>query len=106
MRGKRIGQTAVIFLSQRTEQDDPGYRAAAAAMVALAAEQPGYCGISSVRDTDGLGITISYWADEASARGWRDHPEHRRIREAGRGLWYQHYTVEVATITRDYSWTR
>lgn len=106
MQDERTGQTAVIFVSQRTEDDDLGYHAAAEAMVALAVEQPGYRGIASVRDGGGLGITVSYWADDASARAWRDNPEHRRIREAGRGRWYAHYTIDVATITRGYGWTR
>ncbi|MGN6373944.1 MAG: antibiotic biosynthesis monooxygenase family protein [Sphingomonas sp.] len=96
----------MIFLSQRTGEDDAGYAAAAEAMDALAAAQPGYRGIASVREAGGLGITVSYWADEASARAWRDHPDHRRIRETGRGRWYEHYTVDVAAVTRSYDWAR
>jgi len=106
MQGGRTGQIAVIFASQRTGEDEAGYHAAAAAMVALAAEQPGYRGIASARGDDGFGITVSYWADEASARAWRDHPQHAAIREAGRGRWYAHYSIEVATITRGYDWAR
>lgn len=106
MQGERTGQIAVIFVSQRTGEDEAGYDAAARAMGVLAAEQPGYRGIASVRGGDGLGITVSYWADDASARAWRDHTEHSRIREAGRGRWYASFTIEVATITRDYGWAR
>ena len=51
MRDERLGQTVVIFLSQRTTQGDAGYGAAADAMEALAATQPGYLGIDSVRRT-------------------------------------------------------
>jgi heme-degrading monooxygenase HmoA len=29
-------------------------------MVALASEQPGFLGVESVRDGNGLGITVSY----------------------------------------------
>src|SRR3546814_4335243 len=76
----RAGQTAVIFVSQRTDADADGYDRAAQAMAALAARQPGYRGMDSVRGADGHGITVSYWADEASALAWRDHPEHVPIR--------------------------
>jgi len=106
MTGERAGQIAVIFVSRRNAEDDAGYAGAAAAMGALAAEQPGYCGIVSVRDAEGLGITVSYWADEASAKAWRDNPDHARIRAAGRERWYDSYEVVVAEATRSYDWRR
>ena len=106
MAGERTGEVAVIFVSQRTADDAEGYAAAAAAMDALAAEQPGYRGITSARDADGFGITVSYWADDASAKAWRDHPDHARIRTAGRARWYDRYEVVVAEVTRDYDWRR
>lgn len=73
-------------------------------MDALAAAQPGYCGVESVRGADGVGITVSFWVDAEAALAWRDHPEHRRIREEGRAHWYARYDVVVATVTRDYAW--
>ncbi|RYY44126.1 MAG: antibiotic biosynthesis monooxygenase [Sphingomonadales bacterium] len=101
----RTGQTVVMFISQRTGVDAEGYAVVAAAMDALAAEQPGYRGIDSLSQR-GLGITLSYWADEASAVAWRQHPEHAAIREAGRGRWYDWYRLHVAEIDRSYGWTR
>lgn len=102
----RKGQIAVIFVSVRTGADAQGYAAAATAMEARAALQPGYCGFHSARDEAGFGITVSYWADDASARAWRDDPEHRRIRDAGRDRWYQRYELVVARVERDYDWQR
>ena len=101
----RTGNVAVIFLSHRTGIDEPGYAAASAAMDMLAARQPGYRGVDSVRDADGRGITVSYWVDDAAARAWRDHPQHRAIRDAGRMRWYDRYTVTVARIERAYAWS-
>jgi heme-degrading monooxygenase HmoA len=106
MAGKRTGEVAVIFTSRRTAADDAGYAEAAAAMDALAAAQPGYRGVASVRDADRDGITVSYWADEASAKAWRDHPDHVRIRNAGRDRWYESYEVVVTQVTRDYCWSK
>lgn len=106
MEHPRTGQIAVIFVSQRTGLEAAEYVAAAEAMAQLAAVQPGYAGVDSVRDTDGLGITISYWADEASAMAWRDHPEHARIRDLGRARWYDWYTLDVTRVERGYRWTR
>lgn len=102
----RAGTIAVIFASQRNGADAAGYAAAATAMDALAARQPGYRGVESVRGEDGSGITISYWSDEAAAIAWRDHPDHAAIREAGRARWYDSYRVTVCAVGRDYAWTR
>lgn len=105
-KGSRAGQVAVIFTSRRTDADRAGYEAAAAAMEALAARQPGYRGCDSARGSDGFGITVSYWDDEASAIAWRDHPDHARIRALGRARWYDCHHVVVATVDRSYRWAR
>lgn len=100
----RTGQIAVIFVSQRTDSDPAGYAGAAETMTALAARQPGYCGVDSARGADGLGITVSWWADEASALAWRAHPDHAAIRDQGRADWYSAYEVAVASVGRSYRW--
>ena len=106
MHDDRTGQIIVIFLSVRTSADDAGYGAAAVAMESLAAQQPGYRGFESTRGSDGLGITLSFWADNASALRWRDHPEHTATREAGRDRWYERYEVIVCEAQRSYAWQR
>ena len=100
------GSIAVIFTSRMTGADADGYAKAAAAMEALAAAQPGYLGHDSARGADGLGVTISYWTDEASARAWYRHSDHAAIRDAGRGRWYREFTVHVSEVTRSYAWAR
>lgn len=102
----RAGQIAVIFANQRSDADAEGYEAAAAAMAARAGALPGYRGMHSTRGSDGFGITVSYWADEASAIAWRDDPEHARIRDLGRARWYDSYELIVAAVARDYRWHR
>jgi heme-degrading monooxygenase HmoA len=96
---------AVIFTSQRTEQE-LGYGQTADRMVELAAEQPGYLGVESVRGADGLGITVSYWQTLESITAWRQQLEHRAAREAGRAQWYTHYEMRIARVERVYGWDR
>jgi heme-degrading monooxygenase HmoA len=94
---------AVVFTSSRTSGDgaeDGAYAATAARMEELAAQQPGYLGLESARDR--LGITVSYWADEESARAWKAVAEHVVAQQRGRDTWYSDYRVRVATVTRDY----
>lgn len=100
------GACAVIFLSGRNDSDPPGYAEAAAAMAAAASRCDGYLGIDSVRDAAGVGITVSWWRDEAAALAWRADPDHARIRDQGRARWYDWYRVIVADVTRGYDWVR
>lgn len=91
---------AVIFTSTRTEGGD-GYAAMAEAMNELASKQPGFLGVESARD--GVGITVSYWADQAAARAWKEVAAHSVAQRRGREVWYQDYRVRIATVERDYS---
>lgn len=100
------GTIAVIFVSRVTGVDTEGYGEAAQAMGALAVQQPGYLGVDSVRDATGLGITVSYWADEAAALAWRKNAEHAAIRDMGRERWYRDYSLHVATTGRSYDWQK
>ena len=97
---------AVIFSSRRTADDEQGYTEMAARMDALAAEQPGYRGIESVRSSDGDGITVSYWADHGAAQGWKQHAEHLVAQQLGRDRWYDRYTVRIAAVEREYAHVR
>lgn len=101
-----VGAVAVIFVAQRTDEDEEGYGRAAAAMDALASTQSGYLGLDSTRGPNGFGITVSYWADEASAVAWRQQAEHTAIREIGRERWYAHYRLIVTQVSRAYGWSK
>ncbi|WGL52150.1 antibiotic biosynthesis monooxygenase [Nocardioides sp. BP30] len=91
---------AVIFTNLRTNVDD-GYEETAAEMEALAAQQPGYLGHEGARD--GVGITVSYWTDEAAALGWKAVVEHMTAQQRGRQDWYTDYTTRIATVHRAYT---
>jgi heme-degrading monooxygenase HmoA len=92
--------TAVIFTSTRTPGDN-GYTQMLQRMETMAAAQPGYLGIESVKD--GLaGITVSYWREESDATAWKQVAEHLVAQERGRQVWYDNYRVRVATVGRDY----
>lgn len=93
---------AVIFTSQRSAANE-GYDLMAQRMVDLAAQQPGYLGVESSRGADGLGITVSYWKDEASIAAWRANAQHRVAQETGKALWYADYMLRVAKVERAYS---
>ena len=91
---------AVVFSSQRNGQDDAGYGAMAERMVELAAQQPGFLGVESARE--GLGITVSYWADLASIAAWKANAEHQDAQRLGRAQWYAGFKTRIARVERDY----
>ena len=93
---------AVIFATRRTPGDH-GYEAMAERMATLAAGQPGYLGIESVRGVDGFGITVSYWQSPEAIRAWKDHVEHLLAQEKGVANWYEHYELRVARVERAYA---
>jgi heme-degrading monooxygenase HmoA len=92
---------AVIFVSLRSDAD-AGYDQTARRMVELAAQQPGFLGVESVRDGQGLGITVSYWSSEAAIALWKANAEHLMAQESGRRVWYADYQLRVARVERDY----
>jgi len=68
----------------------------------MGAQQSGYIGVGSTRDYAGLGITVSYWKDEASLVGWKDVAQHLLAQKLGKTRWYEHYTLRVAKVERAY----
>jgi heme-degrading monooxygenase HmoA len=92
---------AVIFTSIRNEQPDDEYETTAARMEELARRQPGFLGIDSARE--GVGITVSYWTDEAAIAAWKADAEHVLAQRHGRDGWYRHYAVRVARVERAYA---
>lgn len=96
---------AVIFTNQRTAGDG-GYGSMADRMVDLAAQQPGFLGVESTRDAEGVGITVSYWESEAAIAAWKAEAEHSEARRMGREHWYEHFEVRVARVERAYRFDR
>ena len=92
----------VIFSSLRTPVEQ-GYGQMADRMVELAAQQPGYLGVESVRGEDGFGITVSYWQSLDAIKQWRANAEHRIAQENGKAQWYQHFEVRIAKVERAYA---
>lgn len=92
--------TAVIFTSLRAPGGDAGYERTSSRMIELAQQQDGFLGVETARD--GLGITVSYWRDDAAARAWKAVAEHRAAQEQGRREWYADYRVRVARVEREY----
>jgi len=95
----------VAFTSRRTDGDPEGYAKMAEAMAALAPQQPGYLGMESVRDSEGVGITISYWASEQAIHDWKRVAAHTEAQRRGHSTWYVDFVTRVAKVERAYTKT-
>jgi heme-degrading monooxygenase HmoA len=72
-------------------------------MVELAAQQPGFLGAESARDSAGFGITVSYWSSLESISAWKANAEHQVAQDTGKRDWYAHYELRIAKVERAYS---
>jgi heme-degrading monooxygenase HmoA len=97
---------AVIFTSKRAVDDGRAYGAMAQRMADLGSRYDGFLGIESARNADGLGITVSYWRDEAAILAWKRDTEHEKAQRGGREAWYEAYEVRVAKVERAYGFGR
>ncbi len=97
---------AVIFTSQRATDDGRAYGTMAQRMADLGSRYAGFLGIESARGTDGVGITVSYWRDEAAILAWKRDTEHEKAQRGGREAWYERYEVRIAKVERAYGFAR
>jgi heme-degrading monooxygenase HmoA len=72
----------------------------------LARQEEGYLALESTRNSEGLGITISYWKTLKAIQSWKLHAEHVIARDLGRAVWYNHFHVRIAKVEREYSFQR
>lgn len=93
---------AVIFASVRSGTD-AGYAEANARMMELAQGMDGFLGVDSAPGA--VGLTVSYWRDLAAIAKWRDHAEHRTAQDRGRSDWYRCYTLRIARVEQQRTFT-
>ena len=98
----------VIFEVQpKTELDAKDYFDLAAELRTELEEIDGFISVerfSSLSDKDKF-LSISFWRDEKALKQWREHHQHRKAQEKGRGEIFKDYRIIVAKVIRDYGIT-
>lgn len=94
---------AVIFTAQRTDAEIAMYGLTSERMIELAQQQPGFLGLESVREDNGLGITVSYWRDREAIAAWGEHAEHHVALTLGRKEFYNWFQLRIAKVTEEHS---
>lgn len=100
-----VGQIVTVFRS-RLRADASGYPDDAAAIAELARALPGYVEHKVFCAPDGERVTLVTFADEASHRAWREHPEHRAAQRRGLQDYYTEYSIAVGATSYASSWQR
>jgi heme-degrading monooxygenase HmoA len=97
----------VVFTSVRTQTHRDEYASMAAEMEQRVAGYPGFQRMESVRDpSTGRGVTVAWFEDHEAVRAWRVDAEHAEAQRRGKQDFYQHYTVTVADVVREYEGPR
>ncbi len=98
---KGSGMIVVIFRAKIRNLDSEYFKAAAH-LREIALNEFGCLEFYSV--TEGANeVALSYWPSEENIHAWKSHPEHVAAQALGRDEWYESYSVQVATIDREYS---
>lgn len=92
----------VVIFRARARELDAEYGRVAEQLRDLALSQFGCLEFVAATEGD-QEIALSYWRDEADIRRWKAQADHLVAQRLGRERWYSAYTVQVATIVREYS---
>jgi heme-degrading monooxygenase HmoA len=95
----------VLFRSKLVDAPD-GYDAMAVEMENLARTMPGFVDVKAFKSDDGERLTVVWWENEETLKGWRENVRHRVAQRHGREQWYEYYKLEVAEIVRQNSFER
>ena len=97
----------VLFRSRLTDAAAAdGYPEMAQEMEDTARSMPGFVDVKAFTADDGERLTVVWWQDEDTLRGWREHVRHSMAQRLGRQKWYAYYKIEVAEVVRDNAFER
>ena len=106
-RGTSIAAMVLIsFRSRLSSEAGADYQALDAELEKMVHAQPGYVSHKSYLAADGERLTLVWFKDQESLRGWKMQPRHLEAQRRGRERWYEFYEMEVAEVVRTSSFKR
>src|SRR5262245_37920045 len=95
---------AVIFEVIPHEAHRDEYLAIAAALKPALEKMPGFISVERFQSLTDPGklLSLSFWEDEESVRGWRNLEAHRLAQSQGRHDVFKDYRLRIAAVSRDY----
>lgn len=97
----------VLFrIRPRADLDQADYKATFERMWSLVSDVPGFVDIQGYGSPDGTELAVARFETTASIAQWRDQHDHALTRERGRREFFESYDITIATIHRQYDWSR
>ena len=96
----------ISFRSKLTAEAGVDYDEMAAEMERLARASPGFLDVKAYKSDDGERLTLVWWQDAETLKGWATNARHLQAQRMGRAKWYAYYKIEVAEVVRDSRFTR
>ena len=95
---------AVIFEVIPNEGKKQDYLDMAAELKPVLEKMDGFISIERFQSLTDPGkiLSLSFWKDEESVKGWRTLEEHRHAQYEGRHGIFKDYHLRIAEVTRDY----
>jgi heme-degrading monooxygenase HmoA len=91
----------VFSIRLRSDVETSEYEEAAARMVELVNNMPGFLGMDYA-PTEGGELLVARFESHEALDAWRNHPEHRETQERGRERFFAGYQIEICETVRSY----
>jgi heme-degrading monooxygenase HmoA len=91
----------ISFRSKLTPEAGKDYEEMAAEMERLARASPGFVEVKAFKAEDGERLTLVWWQDAETLKGWATNVRHMQAQRMGRAQWYAYYKIDVAEVVRD-----
>jgi heme-degrading monooxygenase HmoA len=79
------------------------YEATAQRMMELATRMPGFVSFRYFTSPEGAELSVVQFESDGALAAWRNHPDHLKVQEEGRRLFFESYQVQVCSLVREYA---
>ncbi|MEO2099291.1 MAG: antibiotic biosynthesis monooxygenase [Flavobacteriaceae bacterium] len=97
---------AVIFSSTLADLENVKYHQFSKKMFEEVQHASGFLGMESYRESNGKGVTISYWETEADIEKWKINTEHLLAKKYGKQIAYLDYQLRICEVKRAYDFSQ
>jgi len=101
-----MAHMVIVLFRSKLVDESHGYDAMAREMEDLARTMEGFIDVKAFKAEDGERLTVVWWENEETLKGWRENVRHRVAQRLGREQWYDYYKIEVAEVVRQNSFAR
>lgn len=95
----------VIFTSEKSKNLD-GYDEMNEKTFELVESQPGYLGSESFYNDEGRHVTLVRFKTKEDISNWKNNELHLKAQKKGKELWYDHYSVHICKVEKEYDFNR